>query len=184
MLSKIKQKKCKVCDKEFQVFNTTQKFCSARCQKKHDIEKQKIKKAKIKLKKQLSISFLEKKLDVVFSKYIRLRDCIATTWTTTQLNCFICDELIDYEKSQAMHFIPRQHKATKFDESNVFGGCMRWDVFLHGNYLEYFIKMEQKFGRKKVDELLESKKQIYLWNPEGLLAKIDYFNNKFKELNT
>jgi hypothetical protein len=42
-------------------------------------EKDKIKKAKIKEKKKVSISSLTKVLDTVFSQYIRLRDCIETT---------------------------------------------------------------------------------------------------------
>jgi len=37
------------------------------------------KKRKVKEKKKVSISTLTKVLDVVFSQYIRLRDCIETT---------------------------------------------------------------------------------------------------------
>ena len=63
-------------------------------------------------KKLPSISSLEDKLDVLFSKYIRRRH--ADEGGTVQ--CVTCGKLMHWEKdgAQAGHFVRRSHRATRW----------------------------------------------------------------------
>lgn len=175
---KVKQKKCKVCGKLFTPYTTLDKFCKIWCKK--EFEKQK--RVKVREQKKMSISALTKTLDVVFSQYIRLRDCIETTWTTTHLKCFTCDADVEYSKSQNMHFVWRAVKSLRYDEDNCHWWCMRCNVILHGNYLEYFVRMEKKYWRKKVDEMISKKYEIWKVTQEELLEKIAYYKEKLKNI--
>lgn len=176
---KVKEfKKCKNCWKEFKLFSTTDKFCKKGCMLEFEKEKRKEKKEA----KKLTIPALIRVLDVVFSRYIRLRDCIETTWTKHLMKCFTCDSLLDFVKSQNMHFVGRAVKSLRYDEENCHWGCMRCNVILHWNYLEYFIRMEKKYGRDKVDEMLSKKHEIWKFTSEELQEKITYYKEQIKIL--
>jgi len=63
-------------------------------------EKNKLKKEKVKQKKQEkrikrleSIPVLKKKLDTIFSKYIRTRDSLLSTQTLDKCECITCKEI-------------------------------------------------------------------------------------------
>jgi hypothetical protein len=180
---KVKEKKCKQCWKSFVPYSSLDKYCSSKCKVKWEKEKEKVKKAKAREKKKVSVSTLMKVLDSVFSQYVRLRDCIATTWSKTQLKCFTCDMPVEYKQSQNMHFIPRATKTLRYDERNCHGWCMRCNVILKGNYLEYFIRMEKKYWRKVVDEMLAEKNKIWKLTPEWLQEKIEYYKEQLNLLN-
>ena len=176
---KVKEfKKCKNCWKEFKIFSTTDKFCKVWCMKEFEANK----KRKVKEKKKVSISTLTKVLDVVFSQYIRLRDCIETTWTTTHLKCFICWELIEYNKSQNMHFLPRWHKIFRWHTWNCHWWCYTCNVAKHWNYIEYFYKMEEKFWREFVNYLRENKNMTYKLTPDLLQSEIEFYKKQIKIL--
>lgn len=61
---------------------------------------------------------LIKKLDRIFSKYIRLRD----TKTGFGL-CITCESLISFTNCDAGHFVTRDRIATRYDERNVNAQC-------------------------------------------------------------
>jgi len=145
-------------------------------------EKEKESKLKKKDKKANSISRLTKKLDAIFSKYIRLRDALKTTWTLTTLKCYTCDALVEVEKAQNMHFVPRAVKQLRFDESNTRWGCMRCNVLMHWNYIEYFQRIEKELWRQKVDEMIAKKYETYSYTSDELNLLIETYTNKTKTL--
>lgn len=64
-----------------------------------------------------------------FSKYIRLRDCIATTNTKVCFKCISCKKIVTFNGNDAGHFITIACKATKFDERNVHAQCATCNRF-------------------------------------------------------
>jgi NAD-dependent SIR2 family protein deacetylase len=58
-----------------------------------------------------------------FSKYIRLRDALATTGKTFICQCITCEEVFDIEYIDAGHMIGGRSGGILFDETIVFGQC-------------------------------------------------------------
>jgi Bacteriophage Lambda NinG protein len=57
---------------------------------------------------------LEKKLDDVFSKIVRIRDL--------GKKCITCDEVLNYQITCG-HFMHRRHLGTRWDLKNAYGQC-------------------------------------------------------------
>jgi 5-methylcytosine-specific restriction endonuclease McrA len=94
-----------------------------------------------------SLATLKRKLDKVFSLYIRTRD--------QGKPCITCGKRHELE---AGHFIPRQHLATRWDEKNVNGQCSYCNRWLHGNQAEYYLSLVRLYGKPTVDSLMRLKK--------------------------
>jgi hypothetical protein len=60
-----------------------------------------------------------------FSKYIRLRDALATTGTHYACKCITCGDNWPIEEIDAGHMLPGRTGGILFDESIVFGQCRR-----------------------------------------------------------
>lgn len=118
----------------------------------------------------------------VFSKYIRLRDCINTTGDPEYLLCVTCHERKHLKDAQAGHFIPGRHNSVLFDERNVHGQCMMCNIFLKGNPIKYYRFMITRYGQSVIDEL-ESLDSVpkQLKNFE-LLELRDKYKSKLKAL--
>ena len=98
-------------------------------------------------------SKLIKKLDSVFSIYIRLRDC-DSDWIVV---CPLCWAKVSRKKAQNMHFISRWVLKYRFDEHNCHAWCMRCNVILNGNYIAYTRRMQNKYWIERVDEMINDK---------------------------
>lgn len=85
--------------------------------------KRKPKKAREKAPKERkpSVQTLVRKLDKVFSEYIRLRD--SKPYNFRYFRCISCGQIKPYEQMDCGHFIGRTHMATRFDEENCHGEC-------------------------------------------------------------
>ena len=70
--------------------------------------------------KKLTRSKLVKKLDAVFSQYIRLKDADEFGNAT----CFTCGKVDHWKKLQNGHFQSRKHYATRWDEMNCQVQCV------------------------------------------------------------
>lgn len=174
---KVKIKLCKVCGKQLKEGSLT-KFCTKKCQELVAKEKR----AKTREKKKNSISSLEKKLDIVFSRYVRLRDALKTTGSNDNLLCYTCDKLTPYSESQNMHFVSRRHKGLRWTEDNCKWGCAYCNVILKGNYIEYVRRMQKEYGIEFVDQLIAFSKTPYKVTREELQNKIEYYEHKIMKM--
>lgn len=93
----------------------------------------------------------------LFSKFIRLRDCLATTATTEQGVCISCNREFPFNKLQAGHLIPGRYNAVLFDEELVHAQCYACNILLGGNLAEYYKAMVKRHGAAYVDQLMERK---------------------------
>jgi len=116
---------------------------------------------------------LVKKLDTVFSEYIRRR--YAKNDIT---ECITCGKQDHWKKLQAGHFMSRKYYSTRWNEENVQVQCVACNVYRYGEQYKFGIYL----GKEKSEELLaESRKILKITNYE-LIEKINYFKLKLEEL--
>lgn len=114
------------------------------------------------------ITTLKKKLDNIFSRYIRLRDAIKIEGDETKGKCITCGKIGYIKEMHCGHYVPRNVLATRYDEDNCHLQCPSCNLWKNKGVMmiEYREKLVQKIGEDKVKEL-ESKR----WNITKLDAK-------------
>lgn len=124
------------------------------------------------------ISKLKQELDKQFSIYIRLRDCLKTTGTTTRGKCFTCDKILPFKKLQCGHFISRKHNNTRYDEQNCYAQCAGCNVFKHGNYIEYTLRLIEKYSKRRIVTLQKRSQKIKKFTVQELESLIKKYKKK------
>lgn len=110
-------------------------------------------KPKKKIKKQAAYD--EIVLWPIFSKYIRLRD----SDKNGILKCFTCGRVKDWKQADCGHGVPRQHKATKYNEKNNHGQCKACNGFQGGMREEYKKEMDRRYGAGTWDQMIMASRQ-------------------------
>ena len=103
-------------------------------------------KAGVKIKKKPD---LVAKLDKVFSRYIRLRDCMPNGY----FRCISCGKIKPYEQADCGHFHSRRHMATRFDEDNAHAECKSCNRFSADHLIHYEKNLKAKIGQLRFDKL-------------------------------
>ncbi|MFW8589841.1 recombination protein NinG [Glaciecola sp. 2405UD65-10] len=142
-------KKCPVCRKEFVQYNSLQKVCSAKCEKKLNIKtKTQSTKQKKELRKNTFKSFGKhtKELQDLFNTWIKIRD--------KRKGCITCDTPIASEW-HAGHFISVGANTTlRFEPSNVHKQCSKCNITLGGNRKMYEKNLPKRIGQEQYDWLM------------------------------
>lgn len=123
--------------------------------------------------KQKSISSLKKKLWVVFSKYIRLRD---------NYTCFTCGRKGEGSGIHAGHFISKSVGgiALYFHVENVHAQCYNCNINLSGNQWEY----GQRLGKKTVEKLQKLRHETNKWSIRDYEELIEEYSEIVNNWNT
>jgi len=121
-------------------------------------------------------SYFKKKAWEAFSRYIRLK------YADKEGNvvCVTCGAIKPWDQMQAGHFVPGRTGGILFDERGVHPQCVRCNIFLRGNLIEYYPFMLKTYGETIVNELraLKTKNvQFKSKDYEEILNK--YTNNKY-----
>jgi len=127
-----------------------------------------------------TISKLKKKLDKLFSEYIRKRD----SDYKGNCKCISCGKEAPAfgGSTHAGHLFSRRYLSIRFDEKNVNAQCSYCNTFLNGNQIKAARGVENKWGEGTVANL-ESRMHI-----TTKLSRIDYeeaidnIKRKIKEL--
>ena len=170
-------KTCKICLNEFEPSKPLQVTCSYSCAlsyargkmaKKVKAEN-KVKKERMKTKSQHL-----KELQTIFNRFIRTRDLL--------LPCISCGDKIN-GTAHASHFLSvGSHPALRFNEFNVHSSCSQCNTHLHGNLLEYSLRLPDRIGQDNYDKLIASRgDRLQISIPEIEDLKL-YYKNKIKEL--
>lgn len=125
---------------------------------------------------------LKKKAWKVYSEYIRRRDCKKYTEFMDWGRCYTCDKDYTFEELQAGHFIPQRHNNNLFDERGTHSQCVLCNIFLHGNGVEYTLRMLKDYGPEVVEELRTQNRQNHKFTPSELEEIIVKYQSKLKEL--
>ena len=117
-------------------------------------------------------SKLVKKLDTVFSLYIRIKDSNKEGIGT----CVTCGKQDHYKNLQAGHFQSRKHYATRWDEDNVKIQCVGCNVFKYG---EQFL-FSKYLGNNLSEELLDKSRNIVKFTNIELEEMVTEYSNMLK----
>ena len=120
---------------------------------------------------------LVKKLDKVFSEYIRLRDS-----KDGYFICCSCGEYKPYEQADAGHFINRKWMSVRWNETNVNAQCRYCNRFDEGNGVGYTRFMQKKHGDSHIDYLFGIKREPSKWHDFELELLIKEYKEKVKKL--
>lgn len=106
---------------------------------------------KKKAKAGLSKPALIRKLDKVFSEFIRLRDTKA--WNFQYGQCISCGRVLPWAKLQCGHYYSRIKMNTRFDEYNCNAECVSCNIYSADHLIGYRKNLVKKIGEKAVDML-------------------------------
>ena len=170
----IKQKKCKICKAYFTPQRPLQLVCQWKCaidfakDTKIKTVKKEVKEAKLKLK---SRSDWLKDTQVVFNKYIRLRD--------QDDGCISCGSKSAYAYHAGHYRSIGSAGHLRFNELNCHRQCSACNTHLSGNLIRYRLGLIGKIGIHAV-EALESDNNTVKWSVEEIKLLKAQFSAKIK----
>tara|TARA_Y100000004_G_scaffold63462_1_gene71165 strand:- start:9164 stop:9568 length:405 start_codon:yes stop_codon:yes gene_type:complete len=127
-----------------------------------------------------SLPKLKKKLDKVFSLYIRMKHAD----DNGNVKCFTCESVKNWKEIQAGHFQSRRFMNTRWSEVNVKPQCVKCNMFNQGEQYRFAQRLDMIHGPNTaiVQEQL-ARKNSTLKRPD-IIYLIEYYNNKLKQLLT
>jgi hypothetical protein len=117
---------------------------------------------------------LVKKLDTIFSEYIRRRYAINDI-----AECVTCGKKDHWKKQQAGHFMSRKHYSTRWDERNVEVQCQGCNVWRYGEQYKFSLYL----GADLADELMVKSRQIEKFSNADLVMMYETYKQKVKDLD-
>jgi len=128
-------------------------------------------------KKGEKINSCIKKLDVVFSQYIRNKYAV-----NGFVNCFTCYRLFLAKDMDCGHYISRMYKSLRYSEKNAHPQCRYCNRYLFGAMDEYAIHLQKEYGKDILNELNKKKREIKQFTVPELNKMIENYKEKLKEL--
>ena len=117
-------------------------------------------------------SKLIKKLDVVFSKYVRLSNADKNGFCT----CVTCNRKYHWKEIQAGHFMSRKHYATRWNEDNVKPQCVSCNLYMQGQQYKYSIFL----GSELANDLYLKSREVVKFSTADIEHMIDDYTTKLK----
>lgn len=129
-------------------------------------------------KKKLTKAKQYKKLEGVFNRYIRLRDCKGQPGT----HCISCGKWTELERLHAGHYVHGKRVVTRFDERNVNAECAGCNTFDSNHLISYRINLVNKIGEDGVKDIEGIRFQPLKMSPTEIQEKTEDYKLKLKEL--
>ena len=130
-------------------------------------------------RKRKSYASLKRTLDVIFSRYIRLRAANKNGYSA----CVSCGSVKRWQDQQAGHFVSRVRLSTRWDEQNCATQCPRCNILLRGNPVGYARYLQDRYGSKIFVELEERSRRPVKFARFALEAMCDEYAEKLKALS-
>lgn len=130
-------------------------------------------------KKLPSIPHLEKRLDKIFSVYIRRR----TADEGGTVSCVTCRRLLFWKEAHCGHFVKRQHRALRWRPTNCAVQCPQCNLYKGGAQDEYAKFIIQTYGLAEFNDLMESKHKVVKHTRADLEAMIEKYKNEVKAMD-
>ena len=121
---------------------------------------------------------LVKRLDNVFSQYIRLRNANALGIA----ECYTCGKQDHWKKLQCGHFQSRKHYGTRWDETNCQVQCSGCNVFKYGEQYKFGVRLDKDFGQGTAENLHAKATQITKYSNADLEGLITKYKSEVKKL--
>ena len=126
-----------------------------------------------------TITKLKKKLDKLFSEYIRRRKANYLGL----VNCFTCGVKKHWKEQQAGHFQSRSHHSTRWDEVNVQVQCIKCNMFRQGEQYKFGLYLDERYGKGTAKDLENRGKTIVKLNRVDYEEAITRYKQKIKDLD-
>ncbi len=123
-------------------------------------------------------SRLIRKLDTVFSQYIRLRDMLPET---TVFRCISCGLVKPIRDADCGHYINRSHMMTRYSEVNCNAQCKKCNRFDEGNMSGYRLGLIRKYGEKQVNYLESLRNEYRKYGIFELEMLIEHYKKEIKK---
>ena len=123
-------------------------------------------------------SALVKKLDTVFSLYIRNLYAIDGV-----VECYTCGSVKPVSEMQCGHFMSRRFYSTRWHVDNSRPQCLKCNIFHQGMQFEFGTKLQQEIGHYRVNEIRELRHQLTNYTVANYEGMIDYYANSLAALN-
>ena len=120
-----------------------------------------------------------KKLDAVFSKFIRLRD----SDEDGICRCITCGSPHHWKQMDNGHYIKRQHLALRFSEISCNAQCRKCNWLGQGEDVKYKDALIKKHGQEVYNRLLASKNNYIKLSQFDVDTLEKYYKMKVKEFN-
>jgi hypothetical protein len=114
-----------------------------------------------------------KKLDAVFSQYIRLSNADKNGICT----CVTCGKKYHWKQIQAGHFMSRKHYSTRWLEDNVKPQCYGCNVMQQGQQYRF----SKYLGNNLSEQLYSKSKEVVKFTTDELQDKITYYSERVKK---
>ena len=112
-----------------------------------------------------------KKLDTVFSIYIRRRYAVNDI-----AECYTCGKKEHWKKQHAGHFASRRHYSTRWNEYNVQVQCPSCNIWQQGMQFQFGKNLCLQYGDNFADELMIESKQIRKFDDIEIADMIAYYS--------
>lgn len=121
-------------------------------------------------------SKLVKKLDILFSQFVRVSSADKNGYCT----CITCGKKGHWKDGgiQAGHFMSRKHYSTRWDIRNVKPQCVGCNMFKSGEQYKYSIYL----GSELSNELYLQSNKIVKFSNDDLQKMIDRYSTELKRL--
>ena len=121
-----------------------------------------------------------KKLDTVFSQFVRLR----ASDHRGMGECFTCGSMRHDTEVDAGHFMSRACMSTRWDEKNVQFQCKRCNGFRSGEQYKFSIELDRLYGDGTAEDLMIASKQTRKWTRDELEKLYHHYKRKVDELRS
>ncbi len=128
-------------------------------------------------KKKPSRKNLVKKLDTIFSQYIRQRHA-----NNGVAKCITCGKQEHWKKLQCGHFMSRKHFNTRWDEINCQVQCAGCNVFKYGEQYLFSVWLDSHIGPGTAEAMAQKSKQLNKLKDFELIELINFYKEKVAEL--
>ena len=126
-----------------------------------------------------SIRTLKNKLDILWSKYIKLSEANSQGYAA----CASCGQMQHISEMDCGHFISRNHNAGRYKRENCHVQCRKCNRFREGNKAGYAVFLMNKYGPGIVDELNQLQYKVYRFTIPELRELIHFCITEMKALN-
>jgi hypothetical protein len=168
---------CSECGKKRPYSNKSKKLCAV-CVKRINQTKVKERKEKVRKKKAESIGVLTKKLDRIFSVYVRL----SGVKKEHSAQCFTCDKVLHWREIQCGHFQSRRFYSTRFHVLNCKPQCYACNIGLSGNQYIFGVNLDKLHGEGTAESMVRASREVKKFTSAEMMELITMYEDLVGEL--
>ena len=129
-------------------------------------------------RKKASYANLKRKLDKVFSEWVRKKGADSNGIAT----CITCGAKAHWKQMQCGHFIPRHYLAGRWHIENTAIQDASCNIFKRGAYPEFAAWGINHYGQDWLNRMIALKRETVKWSRQDLQQMIEDYTERVKAL--